>query len=77
VGARLALLLMNRTFDDPTLPEQHFSTLSPGIVGGLKLRLWGNLGLVARARVHYLLYNVDENRSLGYWELASAVNYDL
>jgi hypothetical protein len=77
VGARLALLLMNRTFDDPTLTAQHFSTLSPGIVAGLKLRLFGNVGLVARGRVHYLLYNVDENRSLGYWELASAVNYDL
>jgi len=56
---------MNRTFDDPTLPAQQFSTLSPGIVGGLKLHLVGELGLIVRGRVHYLLYNVDENRSLG------------
>jgi len=77
VGARLALLLMGRSFDDPQLPKQSFSTLSPGVVAGLKLRLFGALGLVARGRVHYLLYNVDENRSLGYWELASAVSYDL
>jgi hypothetical protein len=77
VGARLALLLMNRTFDDSTLPAQQFSTLSPGVVGGLKLSLFGELGLIVRGRIHYLLYNVDENRSLGYWELASAVSYDL
>jgi caspase domain-containing protein len=77
VGARLALLLMGRTFDDPQLAKQSFSTLSPGVVAGLKLRIHGALGLVARGRVHYLLYNVDQNRSLGYWELASAVSYDL
>ena len=33
--------------------------------------------LVARGRLHYLLYNVDEDRSLGYWELAAMVSYDL
>ena len=68
---------MNRTFEDPTLPKQFFSTLSPGMVGGFKLRLVGDFGLLVRGRVHYLLYNVDENRSLGYWELASAVSYEL
>jgi hypothetical protein len=31
---------------------------------------------MARTRVHYLLYNVDENRSLGYWELATALSYE-
>ena len=77
VGGRLAMLLMGRTFDDPQLPKQSFSTLSPGIVAGLKLHIAGDLGLIVRGRVHYLLYNVDENRSLGYWELASAVSYEL
>ena len=77
VGGRLAMLLMSRTFDDPQLPRQSFSTLSPGVVAGLKLRLSGDLGVVVRGRIHYLLYNVDENRSLGYWELASAVSYEL
>ena len=65
VGGRHALLLMSRTFEDPALPKQFFSTLSPGVVAGLKLRIFGDLGLVVRGRVHYLLYNVDENRSLG------------
>jgi hypothetical protein len=77
VGGRLALLLMTRTFEDETLPKQFFSTLSPGITGGLKIHLWQDWGLLVRGRVHYLLYNVDENRSLGYWELATAVSYEL
>jgi hypothetical protein len=32
--------------------------------------------LLGRGRVHYLLYNIDENRSLGYWELSAGVAYD-
>jgi hypothetical protein len=77
VGGRLALLLMGRTFEDPTLPKQVFSTLSPGVVGGVQIGLGRDFALVLRGRVHYLLYNVDENRSLGYWELATAVSYAL
>ena len=77
VGGRLALLLMGREFEGSALPKQFFSTLSPGIVGGLGYRFSRTLELTVRGRVHYLLYNVDENRSLGYWELATAVSYDL
>jgi hypothetical protein len=75
-GGRAALMLMSRTFDAPELPHQSFSTFSPGLLAGLRYRLWGGVAAVARARVHYLLYNVEENRSLGYWELAAAVAYD-
>jgi hypothetical protein len=32
--------------------------------------------LLGRSRVHYLLYNIDENRSLGYWELSAGVAYE-
>ncbi|HVZ71825.1 MAG TPA: caspase family protein [Polyangia bacterium] len=77
VGGRLALLLMNRRFDDDAFPAQYFSTLSPGVVAGVNWHLSRSWALVARGRVHYLLYNVDENRSLGFWELATAVSYDL
>ena len=77
VGGRLALLLMTRKFDGDAFPPQYFSTLSPGIVGGVTLRLSRSFGLIVRGRVHYLLYNVDENRSLGFWELQTAVSYDL
>jgi Caspase domain len=77
VGGRLALLLMTRRFDEDAFPAQYFSTLSPGIVGGVVWHVAHNWGVVLRGRVHYLLYNVDENRSLGFWELATAVSYDL
>jgi hypothetical protein len=77
VGGRLALLVMTRKFEDDAFPAQFFSTLSPGLVGGVTWRFTHSLGLVLRGRLHYLLYNVDENRSLGFWELATAVSYDL
>jgi hypothetical protein len=77
VGGRLALLLMTRRFDDDAFPAQYFSTLSPGVVGGVTWRVARDWGITLRGRVHYLLYNVDENRSLGFWELQTAVSYDL
>jgi hypothetical protein len=77
VGGRLALLLMTRRFDEDAFPAQYFSTVSPGVVGGVTWHLARDWGVVLRGRVHYLLYNVDENRSLGFWELATAVSYDL
>jgi len=79
VGGRLAMLLMGRTFTDESAmyPAQFFSTLSPGLVGGAAFRIMKNTSLVARGRLHYLLYNIDEDRSLGYWELAGMVSYDL
>lgn len=75
-GAHLAVLFMNRTFDDVQIPKQKFSTFSPGVVGGLRWDLGRGLSLLGRARIHYLLYDVDVNRSLGYWELATAVAYE-
>jgi len=77
VGARLALLLLGRQFSDPTLPRQGLATWSPGLVFGARYRLVGGLALAARARTHYVLYNVDENRSLGYWELGGLLTYEL
>ena len=79
VGGRLAMLLMGRTFTDDAAmyPAQFFSTLSPGIVGGAAFRLTQSTSLVTRGRLHYLLYNIGEDRSLGYWELAAMVSYDL
>jgi hypothetical protein len=76
VGGRLAMLLMTRKFDMDAFPAQYFSTLSPGLVAGAAFHWSRHWGVSLRGRLHYLLYNVDENRSLGYWELATAVNYD-
>jgi hypothetical protein len=78
-GGRVAFLLLQRRFEGAAsgIPEQHLATFSPGLVGGLSYRLGFGFSVSARSRVHYLLYNVDENRSLGYWELAGALIYDL
>jgi Caspase domain len=78
-GARLAFMFLRREFEGEAagIPEQHLSTFSPGLLGGLRYRLGLGLSVAARARVHYLLYNVDENRSLGYLELAGVLVYEL
>jgi hypothetical protein len=76
LGLRLAFVLMSRKFDDTTVPDQFFATFTPGIVVGARYRFARHFTLLARSRVHYLLYNVEENRSLGYWELATGVAYE-
>ncbi|MEW6434176.1 MAG: caspase family protein [Myxococcota bacterium] len=75
-GVHLGLNLMSRSFEDPSLPRQSYTTLTPGVVGGLKLRITKTVGLVARARVHYLLYNVDETRSLGTADLGLMIDWE-
>lgn len=77
LGGRVALLAMSRRFDDPGLPQQVFMTFSPGVAGGVGFNVTRTWGVGLRGRVHYLLYNVDENRSLGYWELAASIGYSL
>jgi hypothetical protein len=79
LGGRVALMVMSRRFEGEgaALPEQHFSTFSPGLVGGLRYDLAYGFSVTARARLHYLLYNVGETRSLGYWELGALVGYEL
>ena len=77
VGGRLALLVMSRHFGGDAYPAQFFSTLSPGLVAGGALRLTRHASVTAGGRLHYLLYNVDGDKSLGYWELAGMVSYDL
>lgn len=75
-GVRLNLSLMNREFDDTLFPRQGFTTMSPGAVLGLKYRIGRSFGLVARGRVHYLLYNVDETKNLGFAEVGLLVSYE-
>lgn len=77
LGARVGINLMSREFPGTQLPRQGYTTLSPGAVAGLKLRLSRHLGVTARGRLHYLLYNVDETRNFGYLELATVLSYEL
>jgi hypothetical protein len=76
VGVRMALVLMSRKFDDDTVPDQYFATFTPGLVTGFRYRLQRHFLLLGRGRVHYLLYNVDQTRSLPYWELSAGVAYE-
>lgn len=77
IGFRVALLLMTRRFDQAVLPEQFFATVSPGLVGGVTWRVADAWALLGRARVHYLLYNVDDsNHSLGTWDATLLLQYD-
>jgi hypothetical protein len=75
-GARLGLNWMSREFDDLSFPRQTFSTISPGLVGGLKYRFTRNLGVLVRGRLHYLLYNVDETKGLGYAEVGLLFSWE-
>ena len=75
-GVHLAVNVMSRTFTDSTFASQTFTTMSPGIALGLKYRLSTRFSALARARVHYLLYNVDETRSLGYAEMGLLLDYE-
>ncbi len=75
-GIRLSAILMGRDFESAELPDQALATFSPGLVLGLRIRLPARFSLTTRGRLHYLLYNADGNRSLGYWELAQSVSYE-
>ena len=78
VGARLAFLYLFRSFDNrPDLPSQSFFTLTPGAELSVGWRFTSRWTAVARGRANYLFYNVDQNQSLGYAELALGVEYAL
>jgi uncharacterized caspase-like protein len=75
-GARIAFLALWRTFPGhPELPNQNFFTLTPGIETAFSWRLGERFSAVVRGRLNYLFYNVDQNKSLGYGELAIGVDY--
>lgn len=76
VGLHLSFNIMSRSFEDATVAAQSYSIFTPGIVGGLKVRLVGNFSVVGRARVHYLHYNVDETRSLGSADFGLLLDYE-
>ncbi len=76
VGLRVAWLLLGRSVEGTGPTQQIFSTVTPGLVAGLRLAPWAGWSFTARTRVHYLLYNIDQNRSLGYWELNAGVGRD-
>jgi hypothetical protein len=77
-GVRIAFTWLTRTFEPAQdLPSQYFFTVTPGLTGAASLRFTQRLSAVARVRVSYLFYNVDENRSLGFAEGLLGVEYAL
>ncbi len=77
LGVHLAVNVMSRQFTTLAVaPSQSFTTMSPGVTAGLKFRISSRFSVLARARVHYLLYNVDETRSLGYAEAGLLLDYE-
>ncbi|MFT3708646.1 MAG: caspase family protein [Archangium sp.] len=75
-GVHVSFNVMTRQFDDAALAKQTYSVFTPGGVGGLKVRITKSISAVARARVHYLLYNVDETRSLGSADFGLLLDYE-
>ncbi len=77
-GARLAFVWLGRSFPPvENLPSQYFFTVTPGLTASAAWRFTRRLSAVARVRVSYLFYNVDENRSLGFAEALAGVEYAL
>lgn len=75
-GVHLSFNLMTRKFTDEGLPRQTYSMFTPGLAAGLKVRLTPRFSVVARARLHYLLYDVDETRNLGTADLGALLDYE-
>ncbi|BDG06781.1 caspase family protein [Anaeromyxobacter oryzae] len=77
-GGRVAFTWLARSFPaEAGLPSQYFFTATPGLVGAVSWRATPRLSAVARARISYLFYNVDRNRSLGFAEGIVGVEYAL
>jgi hypothetical protein len=77
-GGRVGFTWLARSFAEAEgLPSQHFFTVTPGLTGAAAWRLARRLSAIARVRVSYLFYNVDENRSLGFAEGLLGVEYAL
>ena len=76
VGVHVGFDIFTRTFTDSAIAQQGFSTFTPGVVGGLKVRISKSISVIARARVHYLLFNVDETRSLGNADFGALLDYE-
>jgi len=74
-GGRVAFLFIARSFPGQDLPSQTFFTITPGVMLALRWRFAERWSAVARGRLNYLLYNVDQSQSLGYVEGSLGVDY--
>lgn len=79
VGARLSLVGVTRSFSDAQMqiPGQSLFTMAPGIMAGVNFEVTKNFSLGIRARANYLLYESDDNYSLGYADVGLLVRWEL
>ncbi|MEZ4271534.1 MAG: caspase family protein [Myxococcota bacterium] len=65
-NARLGVIRVNRRFFSTKLPQQSFTTLTPGLGAGVRFRLnrWLQAGVATQ--VHYMFFSGDESVSLAY-----------
>jgi len=77
VGGRVGLLALSRTFEENVAAEQGYVVMTPALVTGLRWRLSDRWSASGRGRLHYLYYNVEGRRSLGYLEGAVVLSYEL
>ena len=76
-GVRLSFMVLGRSFDPEVYAAgtQVMFTWSPGAVAGVRWHFAGGWHAVARLRLQYLSYNIDENRHFGFGELGGMVGY--
>lgn len=76
VGIRIGFQSMTREFIGTDLPKQNYMVLTPGLLLGVRFRIFKGFNVGVKARLHYLLYNVDEVRNLGFLDLSGMLSYE-
>jgi opacity protein-like surface antigen len=77
VGARISVVGVNRNFTSPGIAAQSLLTMAPGILAGVNFELTRNLSVGLRARASYLLYENDQDLSLGYADAGLLLRWEL
>ena len=76
VSGRVTWLLLTRTFDDPRLPKQFYSTLAPGAAAGFRREFGAHFQLGAELSGSYLLYTLAKSpESMGYLQLSVRIGW--
>jgi len=71
LAGRGTWLLLTRTFDEPRLPKQFYSTFAPGLVVGFRRQLGAHFQIGAEASGSYLLYTLAKSpESMAYVQLS-------
>ncbi|MEM6531138.1 MAG: caspase family protein [Myxococcota bacterium] len=74
---RLGIVRIGREFNDGSAPSQALSTFTPGVGAGLAARVTSWLSIGAQLRLHYMFFNLDENRSLAFLDGGGTLSFHL